>query len=88
LTIVAAVADKIIPVKASQPLIGAEPQIAVVSLRDGSHSVLRQAVLLGPDSSGVLRERLVRIEPVEGNGSGEGERYGASTAHGRPRRIL
>ena len=54
--------DKIVAIEARQTFVRAEPQIAVLGLRDGADRILRQSMLLSPNSSGILRERAARIE--------------------------
>ena len=53
---------EVVAVELRQPLVGADPQVAVLGLCDGAHGVLRKAVFLGPDGSGVLRQRAARIQ--------------------------
>ncbi len=80
LAVVFAEDRELIAVEARQTLIGAQPKIAVGGLRNGANRVLRQALLLGPDSARVLRQSLLRVQRVQGRRSEQTQAEGCEEA--------
>jgi hypothetical protein len=64
---------ELVAVEAGETLVGAEPEVAVGGLGNGTDGVLWQTILLSPEGAGILRGKLVRIERRGGQSQGAEE---------------